>query len=312
MSSNKNCYRSDNRRRILLSILLSVVPFLLYAHIVHAGDMDCATCHAELTSQGVVHPAVQMGCITCHSQIDATDVPHKVRDKKSKGLSADLPGLCFNCHESSAFKGKKHIHTPVQSGLCNGCHDPHSSVYGKLLISEMPDLCYACHEKTAFSGEVVHTPVTVGLCVTCHAPHQSDVEKLLITDFPALCFTCHDDRQFSKKNMHSPVAGGACVTCHNPHASEQKNLLPKRHIILCLFCHTDLRRKPHIIAGISMMGHPVGSLKKEKKKFKEDPARKGKEFYCGSCHDPHGSDWPKLYRYEADTAKELCHYCHEY
>ncbi len=239
-----------------------------------AQEIDCLKCHARLKSEKTVHPALDMGCPTCHTGIDARSVPHKKTIKIGKGLSSEQPGLCYGCHDKAAF-GKANVHAAVGMG-CTSCHNPHSSKNAKLLVSEAPDLCYNCHDKEAFT----------------------------------------------KKVVHSPVEGGMCLSCHSPHSSDQTALLLKKPAEVCLECHPDVSKKPHAIA----VGHPLGLPVVRKIKNKQtgkieekievrdvkDPARQGKQFYCGSCHNPHSSASPRLYRYPVRSAMELCSNCHKY
>jgi predicted CXXCH cytochrome family protein len=219
--------------------------------------MDCKTCHADVTGHKKIHAAVQMGCAVCHSGINASSIPHKIENKMAKGLSAKLPDLCFNCHDVKAFTGKEHVHPPVKSGLCTGCHSPHGGEVERLLLAEMPVICFNCHDGSQFDDKVVHEPAKIGLCLSCHLPHQSDREKLLAKDLPELCITCHDDKLLSGKNLHAPVDGGMCSICHGVHAAKGKYLLREKNAIdVCLACHTEYRSSPHVIAGISGPGHP--------------------------------------------------------
>lgn len=258
---------------LLLSLL---IPFAASAQ-----EIDCLKCHAKLKSEKVVHAAMDMGCLTCHTGIDANKVPHKKTNAINKGLSA-----------------------------------------------EQPELCYGCHDKALFSKNNVHAAVGMG-CTGCHNPHSSRNARLLTAEPPALCVTCHDKAEFNKKNAHSPVAAGMCLSCHSPHASDEMALLLKKPVEVCLECHPDVPNKPHAIAGFSSRSHPVGMPepvvvpRKSKKKNQEpapepkpapevtDPARPGKVFYCGSCHNPHSSNSPKLFRYKALSTMELCVNCHK-
>ena len=262
-------------------IAAGIITFLAVVSFVASGadaqDVDCGTCHPDLAKKKVVHAAVSMGCPTCHTSLNAAEVPHKATGNVPKGLS-----------------------------------------------SAVPDLCYGCHDKTKFQNKTVHPPVAGGMCTSCHNPHSSDNAKLLIAEVPGLCTTCHDKAMFSKKNVHSPVAGGMCLSCHGPHASDEMALLMKRPAAVCVECHPDVLKRRHVIREFQ---HPVGSVAKQDEKQQEkgtakkpdpkskgplmDPARPEKEFYCGSCHDPHSSDFKRLMRYKASTPFDLCINCHK-
>lgn len=178
--------------------------------------------------------------------------------------------------------------------------------------------CLSCHEALS-KGKVVHAALKEG-CPTCHGgidarvvPHgkTNDLPKGLSSKQPGLCFDCHDKGEFGKKKVHDPVAEGSCTTCHNPHASEFVALLTKEPIRVCLECHSEVRKKPHAVTGFGSAGHPIGLLRRGQKDFADDPARKGRKFYCGSCHNPHSSDFGRLFRYPAKLTYDLCTQCHK-
>lgn len=292
----------------LCPILLSLSITLSLLSSAFAEGINCIMCHEALSKEKVVHPALQMGCPTCHTGIDAAEIPHKKTNTIAKGLSSEQPDLCYGCHDKSKFT-KKTVHAAIGMG-CTGCHNPHSSKNSKLLISEPPGLCFNCHDKKKFEGKTVHPPVAGGMCTSCHSPHSTDTERLLLSTPPDLCLTCHDKAEFSRKNVHMPVAGGMCLSCHMPHVSENIVLLKKEPIEVCYECHNDVRNNPHAVVGFSSKGHPMGEPLKGKKEI-ADPAREGKKFYCGSCHNPHSSDSPRLFRYKAAASFELCMYCHK-
>jgi predicted CXXCH cytochrome family protein len=262
-----------------------------------AEQPDCLMCHEPLSKEPVVHPALQMGCPTCHSAIDAADIPHKITNKIAKGLSSDQPDLCYDCHDKSMFS-KKEVHPALGMG-CTSCHNPHSSKNSKLLISEPPDLCYNCHDKTKFDGKTVHPPVMGGMCTGCHSPHSSDTGKLLLSKPPALCFNCHDKTTFEKRKQHMPVASGLCLTCHSPHVSANLALLVKPMFDLCISCHKTQASGTHVLAGLRG-SHPI-------KQGTPDPSRQGRDMGCSSCHNPHGSDFDKLFYQQG-----ICKKCHKY
>ena len=261
---------------------LCLIPAMLFCLLIQvnaasAQEIDCLKCHAKMKKEKVVHAAIDMGCPSCHAGIDASKVPHKKTSAFDRGLSAAQPDLCYGCHDKALFS-KKTVHAAVGMG-CTGCHNPHSSKNAKLLVAEAPDLCLTCHDKAAFN----------------------------------------------RKNVHAPVAGGMCLGCHSPHSTDDIALLLKKPAATCLECHPDVSKKPHAVAGLSSNRHPLGIPKPERKRSKQtpeqaplkqpdevkDPARPGKTFYCGSCHDPHSSDSPWLFRYKAKSSMELCVNCHK-
>ncbi len=226
---------------------------------------------------------------------------------------------CLACH--AKLKSEKVVHTALEMG-CSSCHTgidasvvPHkkTTANGKGLSAEQPDLCYGCHDKAMFTRKNVHAALSMG-CTSCHNPHSSARAKLLLSEAPELCFSCHDKAEFSKKVVHAPVAAGMCLTCHVPHSSDNMALLAKKPYALCLDCHADVTKSPHAVSGISSGKHPLGEPKMTddgREKKVKDPSRKGKPFYCGSCHDPHSSGGGRLFRFNANTAMSLCTNCHK-
>ncbi len=243
-------------------------------------EIDCLKCHAKLKSEKVIHPALEMGCTACHTGLDARTVPHKVTNKIANGLSG-----------------------------------------------QQPDLCYGCHDNAMFTKKTVHPALDMG-CTACHDPHSSQNAKLLKANPPELCFGCHDQAMFTKKTVHPPVAAGECLSCHSPHSSDQMALLLKPPVEVCLGCHPDIPKERHAVAILATnSGHPLGlpisALKTEsvatagtvttkaEVRVLMDPARPGKVFYCGSCHNPHSTSGPNLFRFNVTSAMGLCSHCHK-
>lgn len=252
------------RFKFLISVvfvsLFSIVPLTASAQ-----EIDCLKCHAKLKKEKVVHPALEMGCPACHTAIDAKALPHKKTSGVSKGLSAELPELCYGCHDKGQFT-KKNVHAAVGMG-CTACHNPHSSNNAKLLSSEVPDLCFSCHDKTGFSKKVVHAPVAGGMCLSCHTSHSSEDPALLIKKPYELCLDCHADtvkkphavsgfgsgkhplgepkktRKGEEKQLRDPSRPDKpfyCGSCHNPHSTDVGRLFrfnAGSGMSLCTNCH---------------------------------------------------------------------------
>lgn len=286
--------------------LCGITAILSFMHIpaVMAAELDCIWCHEELTKQAYVHSVVFMGCKTCHSGIDKR---HKNTSGIKRGLFAKEPDICLGCHDKSAFT-KKTVHSAINTLGCTGCHNPHSSSQKKLLKKQGNDLCYTCHEDAKFKRRTIHLPIHIG-CMTCHNPHSTDNRSILVEKMPDLCFGCHDKSDFKGKNLHKPVADGKCARCHNPHSSNNMLLLRNEPNRLCIECHQRVVRKPHVIGSAQNGGHPLGGLTKNQK---EDPARPGRLYYCGSCHNPHSSDSPSLFRFKAKIPSDICVNCHKF
>ncbi len=215
---------------------------------------------------------------------------------------------CLKCH--AKLKTGKSVHKALNMG-CDTCHKginaatvPHrnTTTLAKGLSSDQPDLCYGCHDKEKFTRKDVHPAIGMG-CTGCHNPHSSKNPRLLKSSLPALCYSCHDKTEFTKKHIHPPVASGECMSCHTPHSSDQMALLPKKPIDVCLQCHPDTSHGGHI----GSFQQPGGDQAAEP----QDPARKGKPFYCGSCHNPHSTDSPLLFRFNAQSVTQLCVNCHK-
>jgi len=217
-------------------------------------------------------PAAELNCAKCHGQL-----------AKGKSVHKALSMGCATCHGGIDTKAMPHKKT---NALAKG------------LTSEPPELCYGCHDKGIFTKKNVHAAVAMG-CTGCHNPHSSKNARLLVSEVPALCLTCHDKAGFSQKNVHAPVASGDCTTCHSPHSSDMIALLAKKPYDTCLQCHPDSAEHGNHV--------PTSG-----DKVPEDPKRPGRPFYCGSCHTPHSSNTPLLFRFDAKSVSSLCVNCHAF
>jgi predicted CXXCH cytochrome family protein len=204
--------------------------------------------------------------------------------------------LCLECHDAFKDKLKRpFVHTPVKTGECTGCHNPHTSSHGKLLDEDPNKICDKCHEGIVPKNpKSSHKVVMDGNCVKCHDPHASNNKFVLIKAGNALCFDCHKNvgnAVTKAKFKHNPVEKG-CINCHNPHASTKANYLLKDNLVtLCVSCHKTDRpsfQKQH-------MNYPVA---------KSD---------CSSCHDPHGSDKVGILfdNVHQPVSNKMCNQCHE-
>lgn len=203
--------------------------------------------------------------------------------------------VCLTCHVGFQDKLKSpSVHTPVKTGDCTGCHNPHTSSHGKLLDADITKLCFRCHSAIPKKTMSVHTVVAQGNCILCHDPHASAYRFNLLKRGNDLCFGCHTDLagRISKAAFrHNPVEKG-CLNCHTPHASDKSDaLLKEKAPLLCGTCHktaSPVFVKQH-------MNYPVAKA------------------LCTTCHDPHGSNKPgMLYdTVHKPVAAKMCGQCHE-
>lgn len=204
--------------------------------------------------------------------------------------------VCISCHEAFEEKLKRpFIHTPVKTGECSGCHNPHTSSHGKLLDADPGRICLKCHDEVApEKSRSRHKVVVEGKCSACHDPHAADSKGNLVKAGNDLCFGCHKDlgQMVQKARFkHSPVEKG-CLNCHDPHASEKFSHLVKEDVPgLCIECHSV--NKASFVRQHS--GYPVG---------------RGR---CTSCHNPHGSDQAVIMYANAHrpVMNRMCKQCHE-
>ncbi|TSK05085.1 MAG: cytochrome C [Geobacter sp.] len=274
------------------------------------GAELCRECHTVPGTKKVVHDPVKGGeCVSCHAPHGA-DTPKLLKDVKGED------SLCFACHDKGPF-ARKTVHGPVAEGSCDACHDPHESDNKGLLKKVGRELCLSCHEdfgKKMRTATVVHPPVQKEPCTSCHDPHSSDAGSLLKQSMPELCVKCHKDigkKLATVKVPHKPVGEGKlCGNCHTAHFSQSKGLLSAvDEKTACLACHST-----------SKLGNPpLSDIAKELegKRNLHGPIASGR---CSGCHDPHGSDHPRILKgnYSTDfyvpfrlDSYGLCLSCHD-
>jgi predicted CXXCH cytochrome family protein len=222
-------------------------------------------------------------------------VAHAQGDNKFRLKPGAAGQGCFDCHNDFQDKLKrKHVHTPVKTGDCAGCHSPHTSAHGKLLATSPSSICLTCHDGFIPAKAMsTHKVVIEGNCVKCHDPHAADNKANLIKSGNDLCVDCHKgvgDAVSKVKFTHAPVKSD-CLSCHNPHASDKaRHLLTSAVPDLCLECH-----KPDGPNFARQHGnYPVAKAN------------------CASCHNPHGSNTAGILldTVHAPVLAKRCNQCH--
>ncbi len=245
----------------------------------YVGDERCAGCHEEVVDGFPKSPHA----IYVHNQ----------------GLSVDRQG-CESCHGP----GRAHIESQEQG--------KHIIAYGKLSPKEVVDACLRCHgdlmKKPHFRSEA-HARAGLS-CISCHQIHPKPAEggllqnhglvkhvfaatkdsnPLLRYDEATLCNECHKPEVAAfRKSSHHPVPEGrlTCSDCHSIHPTNADKLKKSSIKDNCVTCHSE-------IAGPFVYEH--------------DPVAGWTGGGCVECHNPHGSQNPKLL---VAFSRGLCLQCH--
>ncbi len=215
---------------------------------------------------------------------------------------------------------KNYFHEKAKEEKCKPCHNMTSNVPtdGNAFEDVTQITCYGCH-KNKLNKKNTHAPAANWLCLECHNGKVGEYNiddkgkaRYIVRDPVAkTCEGCHDTIQgwFMNKYTHGPVNDGRCIRCHNPHGSNNEFFLRKPVWDLCTTCHAEKANGKHVIPAIGFGKNPTagGHPTKDRK----DPARPGRDFYCSSCHNPHGSSGIFLLRMKGSFTYGVCQRCHK-
>lgn len=127
------------------------------------------------------------------------------------------------------------------------------------------------------------------------------------------CTDCHS--KLKKIGRHEAAIFG-CTFCHTSHevSNGYKTKLKEPIPELCFQCHNSKKLLDDCfpVYGQKYCGHPVSG---HPISAKQDLLYPEREFNCISCHNPHSSDMPKLFRYHYQGERSsyqgnLCVVCH--
>ncbi|MBP1595894.1 MAG: decaheme c-type cytochrome, DmsE family [Acidobacteria bacterium] len=218
---------------------------------------------------------------------------------------------CAACHEDLVKAFAKNSHSVLEKSAayklgnpCEPCHGP-----GKAHIEGGGDItkiihykgktaklhnqqCLACHSKDhEVSGYGGSTHAKQGLnCADCHGIHTSaGLTRSLKQQTSTLCMSCHtvQKTEFSKPYHHRVTEKAMeCTDCHQPHSGLDRRQVRNSSTgeEICFRCHKE-KQGPFVFehGAIRLRG-------------------------CQGCHEPHGSNNPKML--VRATATSLCLECH--
>ena len=154
--------------------------------------------------------------------------------------------------------------------------------------------CNVCHKAMSAGALYLHAPAEMKECAACHSWSAEKKTVVVEKGIPAACYDCHSEKQAqvdSSAYLH-PVAG-ECMTCHSSHGTDQKHIVKEDVYTLCTGCHEEQK-----------LNHPVGRHPLRFAKLSN-----GEEISCVSCHNPHGSENEKLFKFPGGRM-ESCSQCH--
>jgi predicted CXXCH cytochrome family protein len=270
-----------------------------------AGARLCQSCHAPEAQKVEPKAQIDLGKATVHAPASAADGCQQCHTQKHGGSNRQLLTVkggvaetCYKCHER--LDQVEHPHGAVKLGRCTGCHDPHSSgEKGLLKGTRQSGVCFNCHSDDLTDRRVIHKPLKEKGCLACHDPHGTDNPSDLTADGKELCFQCHK-RVDEVKQPHAALGRYGCTACHDPHGAPEDGLLLKPVNQLCIGCHEKQKDGRHVTTLVPK-GHKISGGR--------DQHKRGRDFTCVSCHDPHGTDRPRGF-YFGSSAKDMCTYCH--
>ncbi|MEJ2169232.1 MAG: cytochrome c3 family protein [Desulfobacterales bacterium] len=265
-------------------------------------------------------------CTTCHD-------PHRSAEPPASGqffIRRPSPEICAECHRDKFFiADSKHDlskvapeatnirnQTPLQSGVCAGCHLVHNA---------QPTFLWA-RKRTAQKESGVN-----GLCIDCHSDHGL-ASKKVIRDYshpinlaPAEKGLATTLPLYDGSGKASPEGLLACPTCHDPHRWSPSKANDKNQIQiegtsqnsflrlensptarLCENCHTAQ-------AYINKTDHDlISAAPSALNIIDQTPLESGT---CGVCHLVHNSPnkirlWARNLSAGNSTSEMMCISCH--
>jgi DmsE family decaheme c-type cytochrome len=227
---------------------------------------------------------VSTACLECHPGRDTLLIgtPHWSGTTHD---GAEARVACTDCHHgdrkhweedptANRMTNPAEVGAQAEDRICAGCHRN-------------------AHQQTMLAGNV-HAQSDVS-CSGCHQVHGNRRESLLKADQPGLCLRCHAriEGQFARP-YHHPVREGIvrCSECHVNVDRTSPELSYNGAGGTCVSCHAEFAG-PFPYEHQAMLDHST------------------EEGGCLSCHEPHGSNLPRLLRQPYEPPhQQLCTQCH--
>lgn len=233
--------------------------------------------------------------------------------------AAEPAPACSDCHELAAsFTHNPHArgqleNGAVPNGVCETCHagaSEHAQTGDPTQVTiprgrkGTDETCRMCHDRAdgrRSHRAGMHANSEHVNCLSCHSIHHSAPAQtyLLRAPEPQLCASCHATQVAEFRNKpyaHRIGRGGfGCTSCHEPHGRPGEESIRRTNMgeQACIACHSNVR-------GPFVFPHGASA-------FTNNPGV-GSNGQCQSCHQPHGSNNPKMLK--RATVAQLCIECH--
>lgn len=240
------------------------------------------------------------------------DITGTITDKAGNPLTGSTSTTFVG---SGNPKGNPHGGYAQNSAWCGTCHVVHSGQAEKLMTkAEQSLVCYICHDDSGLSvydvkkefgsvdpvgANTSHHPVPEDTqkCVTCHNPHaeygSTNPMLLQTTDVNSSVYKTGND---------------VCWTCHG------SQLLHGSTVVSVVGVPEIDDKQTYYSNDIGLDGGPVGVHADRGNPLLAAPTYAG--INCDSCHVPHGSTNPKLFKTVVNgnvvygNSDDFCLSCH--
>jgi predicted CXXCH cytochrome family protein len=196
------------------------------------------------------------------------------------------------------------FHLPEREAPCAACHNMDPGPAELATPDPRRNACAACHARM-LNRKHVHGPAGVYECTYCHQLDSTPNKYQVRPGDASLCLECHEEKldEFRQAQfVHGPIEADLCLVCHDAHASDEPAQLVAPAYELCTACHERVGKEPHVVRGSVGKRHPLQGV--------VNPAGRGEDLSCASCHNPHSGPTKEMFRWGITSRMSLCSKCH--
>lgn len=274
----------------------------------YIGDKACAECHTDVSEHfhGSGHatfsedpslPLTKQGCEGCHG-------PGKAHAAEQRGETPE------NAPEPTdpTIIGYTKLTGAQASAACLRCHGDvmtqahwHKTTHGQADVS-----CVSCHQIHPATEDFGAPRGDRGVVLKQVFPAARPATALLKADEATLCSKCHagEVAKFRLQSRH-PVPEGrmVCSDCHDIHPAKAKSATKGGHQQV----GTLLEGTPKHVGMVKESCVTCHGDKAGPFAFEHDPVAGWTGHGCVECHNPHGSQNPRLLK---AFSRGMCAQCH--